>query len=86
MNDPHQIPNLSVYPENGGYPVNHSLGFAEAPERINVAFSRAKRLLIIVGNRAHFSKNNLYKEVIETIGSISPSSQTIINYKDLPTS
>jgi len=84
MNDPHQIPNLSVYPENGGYPVNHSFGFAEAPERINVAFSRAKRLLIIVGNRAHFSTNNLYKEVIETIGNISPGSQTIINYKDLP--
>jgi len=44
-----------------------SLGFAEFPNRLNVALSRAKRLLIIVGNSSHFSKENIYLNVINTI-------------------
>ncbi len=44
-----------------------SIGFAEKLQRINVALSRAKRLLIIVGNLDHFSYNKLgvpyYKEI-----------------------
>lgn len=44
-----------------------SLGFAEFPNRLNVALSRAKRLLIIVGNSSHFSQDNIYSNVLSTI-------------------
>ncbi|MFN8268378.1 MAG: AAA domain-containing protein [Chitinophagales bacterium] len=51
-----------------GYPKQESLGFAESPNRLNVALSRARRLLIVVGNSEHFcSKNEIYKNVFETI-------------------
>jgi superfamily I DNA and/or RNA helicase len=46
---------------------NRTLGFANNPKRINVAFSRARRLLIIVGNKQHFSQDPLYQEVISVI-------------------
>ncbi len=63
---PNQAPNLEAYPENG-YPSQDSLGFAEFPNRLNVALSRAKRLLIIVGNSKHFTTKPIYKKVYETI-------------------
>jgi len=50
-----------------GYPTQNSLGFAESPNRLNVALSRAKRLLIVVGNSEHFCRKNIYKNVFETI-------------------
>lgn len=50
-----------------GFPTQSSLGFAEFPNRLNVALSRAKRLLIIVGNAQHFSKEKIYKNVLATI-------------------
>jgi len=34
----------------------HGLGFLAEPERVNVAFSRARRLLVIVGAFGHFKK------------------------------
>ena len=34
---------------------NHNIGFAKKPNRVNVAFSRAKNLLIIVGNPNNFT-------------------------------
>ncbi len=61
-----QAPNLEAYPEKG-YPSQESLGFAEFPNRLNVALSRAKRLLIIVGNSQHFRKHAIYNKVYETI-------------------
>lgn len=48
---------------------DHNVGFAKKPNRVNVAFSRAKKLLIIVGNVDNFTfgKNEkstkMYKEV-----------------------
>jgi len=36
--------------------VTSAIGFLERPERVNVMFSRARRLLIIVGNLAHFER------------------------------
>jgi len=43
------------------------IGFAEKLQRINVALSRAKRLLIVVGNIDHFANNtagvHYYKEI-----------------------
>lgn len=83
INEPHQNANLSLFPDSNGYPINKSLGFADASERINVAFSRAKRLLIIVGNKSHFASNPLYENVIEIISSNSNGNKTVINYKDL---
>lgn len=53
--------------EDGKITRNKDLGFAKAPARINVAFSRAKRLLIIIGNQSHFSQRNDYEEIIEKI-------------------
>jgi len=50
-----------------GYPLQESLGFAESPNRLNVALSRARRLLIIVGNSEHFCRKDIYKNVFETI-------------------
>ncbi|MNS41064.1 hypothetical protein D3C72_734090 [compost metagenome] len=50
-----------------GYPPQKSLGFAESPNRLNVALSRARRLLIVVGNSEHFCRKNIYKNVFETI-------------------
>lgn len=50
-----------------GYPLQDSLGFAESPNRLNVALSRARRLLIVVGNSEHFCRKDIYKNVFETI-------------------
>lgn len=50
-----------------GYPKQESLGFAESPNRLNVALSRARRLLIVVGNSEHFCRKDIYKNVFETI-------------------
>jgi DNA polymerase alpha-associated DNA helicase A len=61
-----EIADFDMYPESG-FAYNGSLGFAESPNRLNVALSRAKRLLIVVGNSKHFSKKEIYKNVFETI-------------------
>ncbi|GEM_PF-2247805 len=47
----------------------HNIGFAKKPNRVNVAFSRAKKLLIIVGNADNFTygrdekSSKVYKEI-----------------------
>lgn len=67
-----QAPDFRVYKELG-YRAQKDFGFAKSPNRLNVALSRAKRLLIIVGNSAHYSlyKNKdgeaIYKNVFESI-------------------
>jgi superfamily I DNA and/or RNA helicase len=67
--------------EGGGY---SPWGFADSPERLNVALSRARRLLIIVGNRQHFVNfrnkegEAIYANVINQIRA-----ENIINYKTL---
>ena len=43
------------------------IGFAKAIERINVAFSRAKRLLIVVGDKDFFAKNPDYRTSIQAM-------------------
>lgn len=43
------------------------IGFAKAIERINVAFSRAKRLLIVVGDKDFFAKNADYRTSIQAM-------------------
>lgn len=45
----------------------NSIGFAKAIERINVAFSRAKRLLIVVGDKDFFTKNTDYRTSIQAM-------------------
>lgn len=62
-----QLPNRQKYPETGGYPKQKSLGFAQSPNRLNVALSRARRLLIIVGNERLFTQKDIYKRLFETI-------------------
>jgi len=63
-----QKPDRKRYPKYG-YPEQRSLGFAQSPNRLNVALSRAKRLLIIVGNEEHFSKLDIYRRLFSTIRS-----------------
>ena len=55
--------------EELGYPRQSSLGFAESPNRLNVALSRARRLLIPVGNKEHFCTKEIYKKLFDTISS-----------------
>ena len=48
------------------------VGFAKKPERVNVAFSRAQELLIIVGCHGLFTKHygmvgNMYSEVSDVV-------------------
>lgn len=61
-----QKPDKKRYPDYG-YPIQKSLGFAQSPNRLNVALSRAKRLLIIVGNRELFSQLDIYQRLFLTI-------------------
>jgi superfamily I DNA and/or RNA helicase len=64
---------------------NHDIGFAKAPERLNVALSRARRLLIVIGNKDFFYKfkdregNPIYKNAIDEIAR----NGRIIDYKSL---
>lgn len=61
-----QQPDWKRYPQYG-YQRQVSLGFAQSPNRLNVALSRAKRLLIIVGNRELFSTLDIYQRLFHTI-------------------
>lgn len=49
--------------DNIKYPF--ALGFARELQRINVGFSRAKRLLIVIGNEKHFSHKPEYEAAIQ---------------------
>ena len=57
-----QKPNFDKYPGTG-FPIQEDLGFAQSPNRLNVALSRAKRLLIIVGDSKLFRTKEIYDNV-----------------------
>ena len=73
-----QKPNFVRYKE--GYPAQSELGFAQSPNRLNVALSRAKRLLIIVGDSKLFRTKEIYDNVYNTI--MSHENGEVINYGD----
>lgn len=54
--------------KNDRYPF--ALGFARELQRVNVGFSRAKRLLIVVGNEKHFANKPEYAEAISKMHRI----------------
>lgn len=62
-----------------GFPEQKDLGFAQSPNRLNVALSRAKRLLIIVGNSELFKQKDIYNNVYNTIAN-NPNGR-IIKYE-----
>lgn len=53
---------------NTKYP--KALGFAREIQRVNVGFSRAKRLLIVIGNEKHFAHKQEYAEAINKMHRI----------------
>lgn len=61
-----QKPNYTKYGEDG-YPKQEELGFAQSPNRLNVALSRAKRLLVIVGDSQLFRTKEIYDNVYNTV-------------------
>lgn len=61
-----QKPNYTKYGEDG-YPEQEDLGFAQSPNRLNVALSRAKRLLVIVGDSQLFRTKEIYDNVYNTV-------------------
>ena len=61
-----QKPNYSKYPIDG-FAKQEELGFAQSPNRLNVALSRAKRLLIIVGDSQLFRTKDIYDNVYNTV-------------------
>ncbi len=75
-----QQPDKKRYPELG-YPKQTSLGFAQSPNRLNVALSRAKRLLVIVGNKELFSNLEIYQQLFLTIES--NHNNKVINQNEL---
>ncbi len=76
------IPDFDLYPDTQGFPKQDSLGFAELPNRLNVALSRAKRLLIIVGNVQHFIQKDIYANVYNVIRN-SKYGKIIDDYKTM---
>ena len=65
VSDSQQKPDFSEY--ELGYPKQTDLGFAQSPNRLNVALSRAKRLLIIIGNSELFRQRDIYDNVYKII-------------------
>lgn len=70
---------------NGFVTNNSDAGFAKSPERLNVALSRARRLLIVVGNKSFFSgiKDNEGKYLYRNAINVIEKNGLVIDYNDL---
>lgn len=47
------------------YDISHSLGFVACPKRLNVALSRAKSLMVIVGNPNLLCQDVYWRSVVK---------------------
>lgn len=63
-----QIDEKGTEHKNDRYPF--ALGFARELQRVNVGFSRAKKLLIVVGNEKHFANKPEYAKAISKMHRI----------------
>lgn len=66
-----QINSKGQLVKNDKYPF--ALGFAREHPRVNVGFSRAKRLLIVIGNEKHFANKPEYAEAISQMHRVDIS-------------
>ena len=58
---------LSTVRSNTKKNVGQALGFLRSPNRLNVALSRARRLLVIVGNSSTLTKSDMFEQAFQYV-------------------
>lgn len=59
---------------------NYELGFLNSPNRLNVAITRARYQLVIIGNNKHFANQNKVKEKSRLLIDLATNTALDLNY------